>query len=183
MLKDKGREDYYTFRIPYWDWRKEKQNEKNSPFRSNRLGESKTSEDGLPKVSGTIFNNWPTVCWFESNGLCNPTVPTKQLQRCPLNSCTSDNPLWPSDKEVQRVLALNEYDSSPYSKLSRGSFRNQLEGFDPLSQDDLQVCRDNKLCMCGDGDFNCTEGNNETPILRLLHNSVSHFSGALCCVN
>ena len=66
MLEDMGREDYYMFRIPYWDWRKEKQTDDNSPFkRSNRLGET-VMRNGLPNAHGELYsdflNSWQTVC-------------------------------------------------------------------------------------------------------------------------
>lgn len=187
MLKDMGKGDYYKFRIPYWDWRKEVQTETNSPFKSNRLGKT-TYRDGFPQVqadSGLFDKNWQTICWSKTNqsyNTCDPRVLTGQLQRCPLNgSCSSANLIWPSDSEVQMVLSLQEYDTPPYDKTARKSFRNQLEGFKPLCPHELQVCRNNQLCSCDDKlnrrrDPNCTE--NETggqptiPIQRLLHNSV-----------
>ena len=104
MLKNEGREDYYMFRIPYWDWRKEKQTDDNSPFKSNRLGET-VNNNGLPQVHGDLYseflNNWSTVCWEKekSYSICNPWVPTGQLQRCPTKeSCSS--------KFVHAVLSI-----------------------------------------------------------------------------
>ena len=184
MLKSKEKEDYYMFRIPYWDWRKEKQTDDNSPFKSNRLGET-LNNNGLPRVhhSNKFFNNWETICWTTGNHICNPDNATGQLQRCPLkDSCSSKNELWPSDKDVQTVLSLQEYDTSPYSRKAAGSFRNQLEGFKPLSSNDIEFCRENKLCTCKrdkNEDYNCTESDVDggpqptDPIQRLLHNSVS----------
>ena len=187
MLQDMGEEDYYKFRIPYWDWRKEVQTETNSPFKSSRLGKT-MYQDGFPQVqtdSGLFDQNWQTICWSKQNknyDICDPRITTGQLQRCPLDeSCSSANPLWPSDNEVQMVLSLQEYDTHPYDRTATNSFRNQLEGFKPLSADELQVCRDSKLCSCDDmlnggSDPNCTEndtgGQPNNPIQRLLHNSV-----------
>ena len=66
MLKSMGKENYYMFRIPYWDWRKEKQTDNNSPFKSNRLGET-VDNNGLPKVHGDLYSeflsSWDTICW------------------------------------------------------------------------------------------------------------------------
>ena len=57
MLKSMNQSDYYTFRIPYWDWRKEMQTEANSPFQPDRLG--KTMTFLLSKVvkfpAGTLY--------------------------------------------------------------------------------------------------------------------------------
>ena len=182
MLKEMGKEDYYKFRIPYWDWRKEVQTENGSPFKSNRLGKT-VYLNGLPQVqvNGDIFGqNWQTICWSNVNNICDPRIPTGQLQRCPLDgSCSSTNLLWPSDSEVQEVLSLKEYDTPPFNKEAVKSFRNQLEGFRPLSNtpDDFEACRKNQLCSCDVGGPNCTEEQDgdqpEGPIQRLLHNSVS----------
>ena len=189
MLETKGKEDYYMFRIPYWDWRKGKQSEKNSPFKSNRLGET-VDNNGLPQVHGIthseFLSNWETRCWRKGKNydICNPDIATGQLQRCPLKeSCNSKNELWPSEEDVQTILSLPEYDTHPYDKTAANSFRNLLEGFKPLSNDDIEFCRENKLCICKHGedeDFNCTESDSEpqptdpmVPIQRLLHNSVS----------
>lgn len=190
MLKTNGKEDYYMFRIPYWDWRKDKQSDDNSPFKSNRLGET-VNNNGLPQVHGIMhsefLNNWETACWRKENNnydICNPNIATGQLQRCPLKeSCGSDNELWPTNEDVQTILSLQEYDTPPYNKTAANSFRNQLEGFKPLSRDSIEFCRENKLCTCKledseDEDFNCTESNSGPqptmiPTQRLLHNSVS----------
>ena len=168
-----GREDYHMFRIPYWDWRKEKQTEDNSPFKSNRLGET-VDNNGLPQVHGDLYSkflsSWDTICWQypKTYQICNPQNSTGQLRRCPLreNSCSNKNKLWPSDEAVKNALSLTVYDTSPFNKMaSNYSFRSRLEGFLPLSDDKLQACLDNKLCLC--------DANNSSCIQRLLHNSVS----------
>ena len=186
MLKSRGEKEYFTFRIPYWDWRKDQQTDENSPFQLNRLGET-VNNNGLPEVHGNTYseflNNWETVCWkktkFNTSNICNPQVSTGQLQRCPLmeESCGSKNKLWPNDNEVQTALSMEIYDTSPYNRTAANSFRNQLEGFKPLSNDDLRSCRENKLCTCDFKNFNCTESNDgiqpANPTQRILHNSVS----------
>ena len=69
MLKDMKKEDYYMFRIPYWDWRKEKQTDNNSPLKANRLGQT-VDNNGLPQVHGIMpsefLNNWETY-WRKKN--------------------------------------------------------------------------------------------------------------------
>ena len=184
MLKDMKKEDYYMFRIPYWDWRKEEQTDDNSPFKSNRLGET-VNNNRLPQVHGDLhsafLNNWQTICWEKSEkpyGICNPQVSTGQLQRCPMKeSCSSKNELWPSSDNVNNTLFLEEYDNPPFDKTATNSFPNRLEGFMPLSNDEFQTCRENGLCKCDDGNADCTVSNDGTqpgkPTQRLLHNSVS----------
>lgn len=195
MLKSMNQSDYYTFRIPYWDWRQEMQtNASNSPFQLDRLGKTINVND-IPIVQGReIFpSNWNTVCWEKVNqscDICDPQIKTGQLQRCPFTDepCSSRNPLWPSDKDVQKALSLKSYDVSPFSKKSLidNSFRNLLEGFQPLSNDidSIQSCRNDKLCLCDAGDQTCSESKNGTqpgdPIRRLLHNSVSLHA---CIIN
>lgn len=173
MLKDDMKdEDYYKFRIPYWDWRKEMQSEKNSPFQEDRLGEKKLDKNNLPQVISNQFSDWQTVCcrWSEdSSSVCDPRRQTGPLLRCP-ESCSFDNKLWPNNSDVESVLSLKEYDTAPFNQSAENSFRNQLEGFKPLPQEDIQTCHDNKLCSCSHGDFNCTGKDN--PMQRLLHNSV-----------
>ena len=184
MLKNMGNETYYMFRIPYWDWRKEKQTDNNSLFKSNRLGET-IDNNGLPQVHGDLYseflNSWETICWQRqetpSHEICDPRIQTGQLQRCPLmgesKPCSSTNDFWPTDKDIQTALSLQAYDKPPFNKMAKNSFRNYLEGFLPLPNDDLQACQDNKLCMCDTGNSNCTENGSGNPIQRLLHNSVS----------
>ena len=115
MLKElNGTEDYYRFRIPYWDWRKEKQTKANSPFQKNRLGETRDNY-GLPQVYGGIFDDWTTICWSRKNdsNICNPTIPTGQLQRCPSvdggDPCSSDNELWPSAARAIYIVGAATY--------------------------------------------------------------------------
>jgi hypothetical protein len=187
MLKSMNQPDYYTFRIPYWDWRKEMQTEANSPFQLERLGKTMNSnDDDLPVVQGgEIFpSSWNTVCWEKVNSsgnICDPQTETGPLQRCPFltdEPCSSDNPLWPSDKDIQTALSLKSYDTSPFNEKSHDSFRNILEGFKPLSNDSIQTCRDDKLCLCAIGGQTrtCRESNDDIqPIQRLLHNSVSSY--------
>ena len=186
MLKSLGHDDYYNFRIPYWDWRKELQTDGNSPFQRDRLGET-VNVNGLPQVhGGEVFpSNWQTICWDKSNdkshAICNPQVLTGQLQRCPLTdgTCNSGNPLWPSDDDVQTALSIESYDTSPFSEKSCNSFRNWLEGFNPLPNDSSTVlsCKNDTLCLCATGNRDCTESQDGSqagdPLQRLLHNSVS----------
>ena len=47
---------YYTFRLHYWDWRKERQTDENSPFKSNRLGVT-VNITGFPRVQGDLVGS------------------------------------------------------------------------------------------------------------------------------
>ena len=175
MLKSMNQSDYYTFRIPYWDWRQEMQTDANSPFQLDRLGET-MNINNMPIVQGgeNFPSSWNTVCWNQNQNICDPRTKTGQLRRCPFTDepCSSRNPLWPSDKDVQKALSLKSYDTSPFRNISINSFRNLLEGFQQLSSDSIQSCRDDKLCSCS-VDRTCNGLQPGDPIQRLLHNSVS----------
>ena len=164
------------------------QTDANSPFQLDRLGKT-MNMNNEPVVQGDekFPSNWNTICWEkvnQSHNICDPRINTGRLQRCPFTGepCSSRNPLWPSDKDVQKVLSLKSYDASPFSEKSPNSFRNLLEGFKPLSNDSIQSCRDDKLCLCAVGDQMCKSRDglqSGDPIQRLLHNSVSYCSNKI----
>ena len=173
MLKPTRPDTYHTFRLPYWDWRREIQKRDGiSPFTAARLGA--VEENNTSQVTGDIFRNWNTVCWFSemnesiSEPLCNPNDINgqRQLQRCPrsrvsgqyIDPCAVDNEDWPTVKDVNDALGKSTYDASNFSRYTNEGFRNFLEGFVPVTTDE---CNDNKFCDTDDD------------ILRKLHNTVS----------
>ena len=180
MLKETRPDTYHTFRLHYWDWRKEMQTDANSPFMDDRLGSTMYSTNGTPIVQGTLrANNWMTRCWMLEAGLiCDPNNDTGCLQRCPLtqgmNACRIDNPGWPSIDHVNSAVGMGSYDGGTYNKLSTSGFRNFMEGFNVLSNNDAgrQSCSNDQLCMCEDELPQCNGSQPSQPIARLLHNSV-----------
>ena len=173
MLMPSRPNSYYQFRLPYWDWRSDSQTEDNSPFKEGRLG---TSSMDSSIVSGDIFQSWNTTCWPEPSNsdsdmsdensnvheeLCDPSVLTRKLQRCPSANrrmpCSPNNPDWPTSRNVNHALGMSTFDTSPYDKMVRNVFRNYLEGFVPVNS-------------CS-GDNFCKPVEN---IARTLHNKVSH---------
>lgn len=189
MLKETQPDTYHKFRLHYWDWRKEMQNDENSPLKRNRLGET-VNIDGFPRVQGVLVSNgweqsaWDTKCWnLEPSGqICDPRNGTGQLQRCPLTQsgtdpCNISNPDWPTSTDVNKAIEMPDYDVYPYNKYAESGFRNFLEGFNTLNndQDGLDTCASNRLCTCHRGNDRtmCNGTNPGTPIARLLHNSVS----------
>ena len=174
---------YYRFRLHYWDWRKERQSNENSPFKSNRLGVT-MSVGGFPRVQGDLVGSgWETRCWNLVPGtICDPNMGTGLLQRCPftdpgIDPCDINNPNWPTNAEVIRAVGMSTYDSGTHNKSSTSGFRNFMEGFDVLTDDQVgrETCSNNNLCACEIGGPMCNEPQPRTPIARLLHNSVSLY--------
>lgn len=167
MLKESRPNDYHEFRLHYWDWRRERQTDQNSPFKRDRLGTTEI-DNGSPVVRGDVIgDSWHTVCWDTSTNdksraapLCNPTMNNAmRLQRCPvtqngMSPCAANNQNWPTENDVNTALKKNIYDASPFNKTASDGFRNFLEGF--------QVVDD-----CGGNEF-C-----DNNLQRWLHNTVS----------
>ena len=97
MLQRMGQADYHTFRLPYFDWRREIQEGSGVKFEDilveNRLGFTNYTS-GLPVVSGSLVSDdWESVCWCRLGQICDPNISTGPIQRCPLpDRCHSDNP-------------------------------------------------------------------------------------------
>ena len=180
MLKSMNRQDYYEFRLSYWDWRSGSQTEENSPFKENRLGTSvEYGTERKPIVNGRIFgppHNWNTYCWsFDNNEsqstqVCNPNANSSlPLQRCPKvdenepSPCDYDNTNWPTKDNVNNALGNTIYDIEDFDRLSHDGFRNYLEGFKVVDD-----CNENRFCAW--------DKKRDRNILRTLHNTVSTLS-------
>ena len=174
MLKNMGEEDYHRFRLPYWDWRSEIQNsfgiKSEDLFTADRLGETRFV-DGFPQVFGSLYNgSWDTICWQQLGVICDPGVSTGPLQRCPIaDACLSTNPDWPTLKDVNDGIAIEEYDAPPYDILSEDGFRNYMD-FDVGS--DIDECREDGMCQCVVGGIECSMGPSAT-ITEHMHFLVS----------
>ena len=99
MLQSIGRDNYHSFRLPYWDWRVEIQKSTGMSveelFTEKRFGATQ-NVNGFPRVVGDIveLNGWNSLC-VQANSVCDPNINTGPLQRCPFtgnNPCSSDNP-------------------------------------------------------------------------------------------
>ena len=155
MLQRLGRNDYHSFRLPYWDWRVEIQRSSSGIpaeelFTESRFGATR-SVNGFPHVVGDIVgpNGWnDTLCAFKKFQICDPNEETGPLQRCPFtgtNPCHSSNPDWPTIKQVNEAISLTTYDSPPYNISSKTGFRPFID-FD--IHDDLEECRNDRMCFC-----------------------------------
>ena len=153
MLKGIGQADYHTFGLPYWDWRAEIQKTTGIAaeelFTKQRFGATQNI-NGYPRVVGDIVepDGWDSLCILTPFEVCDPNINTGPLQRCPFtgnNPCSSDNPDWPTIKEVNDALAIDFYDSPPYNLFSRDGYRAFI---DFSITDDYEACRNNRMCMC-----------------------------------
>ena len=153
MLKNMGRDDYYSFRLSYWDWRVEIQKGTGIPaeelFTESRFGATQNIS-GFPRVVGAIVepDGWDSLCVQANFVMCDPNVNTGPLQRCPFTGndpCSSDNPDWPTIKEVNDILAIDHFDSPPYNQLSRSGYRVVVDFY---VHDDFEDCQNDRLCIC-----------------------------------
>ena len=184
MLRDEGSTDYHTFRLPYWDWRIEIQNSTGirveDLFTENRFGATRNIS-GFPQVVGDIVgpSGWDSVCVQVFFEVCNPTVSTGPLQRCPFtgtNPCHSSNPDWPTMQLVIDALAIDTYDSLPYNLDSRTGYRPFID-FD--IHEDLEECANDRMCQClPNGGPSCNVSAGETALAydAQLHNDVRPYT-------
>ena len=167
MLKSMGEQDYHTFRLPYWDWRTEIQTSSGISsellFTEDKLGATR-NVSGSPQVFGTLYDGgWDTICWFQLGTICDPTVSTGPLQRCPFTGtdpCSSSNPDWPKLEDVNNAMKFNTFDVAPYNNVSPDGFRNFIDFEVGLSVDE---CRNNRMCQCVVGGVNCEVTNGIIP--------------------
>ena len=89
--------------------------------------------------------------------ICNPNVNTGPLRRCPFtenNPCSSDNPDWPTIREVNDLIAIDTYDAPPYNILTGVGYRTHND-FDIRFNLNLEECRDDRMCTCKPGGPDC----------------------------
>ena len=182
MLQSLGREDYYKFRLPYWDWRREIQASYGLPseelFSFNHFGETRNVSN-RPVVFGDLVGDWTTICHVTLSAICNPALPTGNVQRCPFIGnpilCHSSNPDWPSLQEVNLLLKTPFYDTEPFNVFSANSFRDQVDFNFTLS---VEECHEDVYCRCIPGGTKCEDvpANTEVTTATVgVHAKVSLF--------
>ena len=174
-----GRSDYHTYRSPYFDWRREIQEGSGVKFEDilveNRFGFTNYSS-GFPVVSGQLVGDWQSVCAQSLRRICNPSIPTGPIQRCPIpDRCRSNNPDWPTLERVNRALSFETFDAAPWNELSSDGFRSFVD-FEIGS--DAEVCQNDRMCLCVGGDINCTSpeiaaGSPTITLASRMHTTVS----------
>ena len=190
MLQSMGRDDYYKFRFPYWDWRGEIQRSYGLPseeiFTFERLGETR-NVSRRPVVFGDLYGeDWTAVCHGLPYQICDPNVPTGDVQRCPFignpNLCHSSNPVWPSMQEINDLMKFDDYDIPPYNLFAFNALRGTGD-FQIL--EDIDECRRDPYCRCIPGGVQCEGLENGTfvvPITTRAHSTVSIGYIHLLCI-
>ncbi|XP_065911296.1 tyrosinase-like [Dysidea avara] len=187
MLKSMGHLDYHTFRLPYWDWRIEIQRStgilSDDLFAEKRLGATR-NVSGFPRVFGDIVGDgWNTICWQKFFQICDPNVNTGPLQRCPFtgtNPCSSNNPDWPTSRQVNRAMTFGRYERPPYNFLSRRNYRSFV---DANVNFNIRRCRKDRMCFCSptfDPECSLTKSNGSRLIAlkQQMHGTVHTITGA-----
>ena len=152
MLETTGRTDYFKFRLPIWDWRREIQTSYGLPseelFTLNRFGETRNISN-RPVVFGDLVDGWNTVCHFTPEEICDPNISTGQVQRCPFIGnpilCHSSNPDWPNMQEVNRAIEAEYYIVAPYDLFSVNSVYDRVD-FNLMM--DVEACAQESYCTC-----------------------------------
>ena len=131
---------------------------------------------------GPAFITWHRHfnIWFEYaqslRRICNPSIPTGPIQRCPIpDRCRSNNPDWPTLERVNRALSFEIFDAAPWNELSSDGFRSFVD-FEIGS--DAEVCQNDRMCLCVGGDINCTSpeiaaGSPTITLTSRMHTTVS----------
>lgn len=118
-----GNQDFY---IPYWDW-----------TRTNHCNICTNEFFGAVGPDGHIdkdsrFSKWKTACVVDEGlrMICShPDDPSPApLSRRPGMDPTANT--LPIYADVQDMLRTNNYDTPPFNKASRNSFRSKIEGFE-----------------------------------------------------
>ena len=180
MLQRMGRPDYHTYRSPYFDWRKEIQEGSGVKIEDilveSRFGFTNFTQSGRPVVSGPMVEGWESVCANMRRKICNPNVPTGPVQRCPLpDRCRSDNPDWPTLERVNRAISFETFDAAPWTAVASDGFRSFV---DFEIDNDVEACRNDRMCLCSEGDINCTSpaiaaGAEAVTMFSRMHTTVS----------
>ncbi|XP_070762030.1 tyrosinase-like [Enoplosus armatus] len=116
-----GNQDFY---IPYWDWtRTDHCNICNNQYFGG------VGQDGRID-SASLFSKWTIICPFEEGLgiICSPSSDFEHLIRNPGNDPHSST--LPTAEDVENTLAKELFDTPPYDRTSRNSFRCTLEGFE-----------------------------------------------------
>ncbi|XP_067442555.1 tyrosinase-like [Thunnus thynnus] len=159
-----GNQDFF---IPYWDW-----------TRTNHCNICTNKYFGGVGPGGRIdsaspFSKWKTICPFKEDRsiICIPSNTIEPVIRNPgkdpmLNTL-------PSAEDVEDTLASQHFDSFPYDKTSRNSFRNKLEGFDiPKDSRHLNASMHNLVHDYFDGTMSLVPTAANDPIFMVHHSFV-----------
>ena len=171
MLQAMGKEDYFKFRLPYWDWRREIQTSYGLPseelFSFTRFGETRNVSN-RPVVFGDLVGDWNAVCHNTPEQICDPNISTGRVQRCPFIGnpvlCHSSNPDWSSLQEVNELFQLNNYSVPPFNFSAMNGLRDRVDFNFMLGTEE---CRQDPYCICIPGGVQCNEVPANTSVIRV----------------
>uniref|UniRef100_A0A3B5BA76 Tyrosinase copper-binding domain-containing protein n=1 Tax=Stegastes partitus TaxID=144197 RepID=A0A3B5BA76_9TELE len=161
-----GNQDFY---IPYWDW-----------TRSNHCNICTNEYFGGVGQDGhidsaSLFSKWKTICPFqESLGIIcihSDAAGPAHLIRNP-----GKDPVYktlPTAADVEDTMATLLFDTPPYDKTSRNSFRNKLEGFEfPSDSRNLNASMHNLVHRYLNGTMSLVPTAANDPIFMLHHSFI-----------
>ena len=147
------------FTLHYWDWTT--QEDRNVPFRADRLGIRTSSSDDT--VTGTLMDDWHSVCKgdkTEDTSVCDPkNHKSDRITRCSnMDQCKPSDAGWPNSQDARRCLMFDQFrrdttDNDISNKYDRASFSNYLEGFaiddanKVMSDDDIPKSLHNQVSL------------------------------------
>lgn len=115
-----------NFGLPYWDWR----GDKNCSICINEyLGDS-DMQGYLSPYSHFAF--WKSICsgYNYDEAYCLGAEDQNQMEKLHRKpGFNPDSPNLPTAQDVEDTLKWKDFDSPPYNRSARRSFRNALEGF------------------------------------------------------
>ncbi|KAG7222356.1 hypothetical protein INR49_016311, partial [Caranx melampygus] len=161
-----GNQDFY---IPYWDW-----------TRTNHCNICTNKYFGGVGPDGRIdsaspFSKWKTICPYqESLGIIcihtDPSAPT-HLIRNPGKDLIYGT--LPTAADVEDTMATPLFDTPPFDKTSKNSFRNKLEGFEmPDDSRHLNASMHNLVHRYMNGTMSLVPTAANDPIFMLHHSFI-----------
>uniref|UniRef100_A0A8C5PIA1 Tyrosinase copper-binding domain-containing protein n=1 Tax=Leptobrachium leishanense TaxID=445787 RepID=A0A8C5PIA1_9ANUR len=114
------------FRIPYYDWSKDK----NCTICDDDFVGSSDPDGNVGKLSH--FSSWKVICsgFNYEDAYCRVAAHPHQMEtllRKPGADPNSNN--IPTEEDVKNTLKFTAFDTEPFTRKSKQSFRNALEGF------------------------------------------------------
>ncbi|OCT73638.1 tyrosinase [Xenopus laevis] len=158
------------FALPYYDWR----GEKNCSICTNDFLGDNDVQGYLSPYSH--FYSWRSICsgFNYPDAYCPVAAEEYQMER--LHRKPGADPLantFPSFQDVADTLKWRDFDTSPYDRTARMSFRNVLEGFmNPLDGVTSELNMHNLVHLYLGGTMSQVAISSNDPIFVLHHNFI-----------
>ncbi|CAI9584606.1 unnamed protein product [Staurois parvus] len=155
-----------NFSLPYWDWRGEK---KCSICNDDFFGDN--------DVQGFIssyshFATWKSICsgYNYIDVYCLSAVDYNQMERLHRKPGVENGTFLPTFQDVEDTLKWEAFDTIPYYRTSKKSFRNALEGFlNPADGTTLRRSMHNQVHIFMGGTMSEVPISSNDPIFVLHH--------------